>query len=154
MNIQSSKYVEICLGEFKDNIFFISLVEGPKLSTIVERLFKHNGYQKPEFQSDEDVAYQLENLLKQIGKKPMLLVLDGVLPESASLVEKFVFQIPKYKILVTSRFRIKGFGQPYLLKPLDEADALTLFRRSASLDETSSNIPENVVKKVLYIAQL
>ncbi|KAK7346509.1 hypothetical protein VNO80_21030 [Phaseolus coccineus] len=116
MNIRSSKHVEICLGEFKDNIFFISLAGAPKLSTIVERLFEHNGYKKPEFQSDEDLVHQLENLLKQIGKNPMLLVLDGVLPESASLVQKFVFQIRKYKILVTSRFTIKGFGEPYIAK--------------------------------------
>ncbi|WVZ25251.1 hypothetical protein V8G54_003795 [Vigna mungo] len=148
MNVQSSKHVEICLGEFKDNIFFISLVEAPKLSTIVERLFEHNGYEKPQFQSDEGAVYQLENLLKQIGKNPILLVLDGVLPESASLVEKFVFQIPNYKILVTSRFTIKGFGLPHVLKSLNEADALNLFRHSASLDQTSSNIPDTIVQKV------
>ncbi|BAT75546.1 hypothetical protein VIGAN_01342100 [Vigna angularis var. angularis] len=135
-------------GEFKDNIFFISLAEVPKLSTIVERLFEHNGYEKPQFQSDEGAVDRLENLLKQIGKNPILLVLDGVLPESASLVEKFVFQIPNYKILVTSRFTIKGFGQPYVLKSLNEADALNLFRHYASLDQTSSTIPDTIVKKI------
>ncbi|KAK8471528.1 hypothetical protein PHAVU_003G247651 [Phaseolus vulgaris] len=135
-------------GKFKDNIFFISLEEAPKLSTIVERLFEHNGYQKPEFQSDEDAANQLQNLLKQIGETPKLLVLDGVLPKSTSLVEKFVFQIPNYKILVTSRSTIKGFGEPYVLKSLNEADALNLFRHYASLDQSSSNIPDNVVKKI------
>ncbi|WVZ25249.1 hypothetical protein V8G54_003793 [Vigna mungo] len=135
-------------GEFKDNIFFISLVEAPKLSTIVERLFEHNGYEKLQFQSDDDAVHRLENLLKQIGKNPILLVLDGVLPESASLVEKFVFQIPNYKILVTSSFTIEGFGQPYVLKSLNEADALNLFRHSASLDQTSSTIPDTIVKKI------
>ncbi|CAJ1942721.1 unnamed protein product [Sphenostylis stenocarpa] len=136
-------------GEFKDNIFFISFAGAPKLSTIVQRLFEHNGYNKPEFQSDEDTVYQLENLLKRIGENPMLLVLEAdVSPESASLVEKFVFQIPNYKILVTSRFTIKGFGPPYVLKSLNETDALNLFRHSASLDHTSSKIPDHIVKKI------
>ncbi|KHN30798.1 Putative disease resistance protein [Glycine soja] len=135
-------------GIFKENIFFITFAQKPKLNTIVQRLFQHNACQVPEFQSDDDAVYQLENLLKQIGKNPILLVLDDVPSESVSLVDKFVFQIPKYKILVTSRITIRGFDQPYVLKSLNEVDAINLFRHSASLNQSSSDIPENIVKKI------
>ncbi|RDX78683.1 putative disease resistance protein, partial [Mucuna pruriens] len=138
-------------GKFKENIFFVTFAKKPKLSSIVQRLFQHNGYQMPDFQGDDDTVNQLEHLLKQIGKSPILLVLDDVWPDSVSLVEKFLFQIPNYIILVTSRFTIRDFGPPYVLKSLDEADAIKLFRHSASLNQISSRIPDDVVKKVLSI---
>nr|KYP43400.1 putative disease resistance protein At5g66900 family [Cajanus cajan] len=137
-------------GKFKENIFFITFAKSPKLNTIVQRLFQHTGYQTPEFQSDDDMIYQLEHLLKKIVEKsPILLVLDDVWPKSVSLVDKFVFQIPNYTILVTSRFAIGEFGPPYVLKPLDETNAIKLLRHSASLDESRSDIPDDVVKKIV-----
>ncbi|KAK7263083.1 hypothetical protein RJT34_30667 [Clitoria ternatea] len=135
--------------KFKENIFFVTFAKTPKLNTIVQRLYQHAGYQVPEFQSDEDAVNQLEHLLKQIGKSPILLVLDDVWPESVSLVDNFVFQIPNYIILVTSRFAIGRFGPPYVLKPLDEANAIELFRREASLDQTTSNVPDEVIKEIV-----
>ncbi|KAL2333615.1 hypothetical protein Fmac_014828 [Flemingia macrophylla] len=136
-------------GKFKENIFFITFAKSPKLNTIVQRLFQHSGYKMPELQSEDDMIYQLEHLLKQIlAKSPILLVLDDVWPESVSLVDKFVFKIPYYTILITSRFAIGDFGSPYVLKPLHEADAIKLLRHSSSLDEKKSDIPDDVVKEI------
>ncbi|KAK7331131.1 hypothetical protein VNO77_25345 [Canavalia gladiata] len=135
--------------KFKENIFFVTIAKTPKLSTLVSRLFEHNGYKVPGFQSDEDAVNQLEHLLKEIGKSPILMVLDDVWPETASLVDKFVFQIPNYKILVTSRFAIERFGPPYVLKPLGEADAMNLFRHVASLNQSSSHVSDDVLKQIV-----
>lgn len=131
----------------------MTFTKTPKLSTIVQKLYQHTGYQVPEFQGDEDVFYQLEHLLKQIVKdSPILLVLDDVWLGSESLIDNFVFQIPNYKILVTSRFAIGRFGPPYVLKPLAEPDAINLLQHSASLSErVSDDIPHDVVKEVLSI---
>ncbi|XP_057416188.1 probable disease resistance protein At5g66900 [Lotus japonicus] len=137
-------------GKFKENIFFVTFAKSPNLHTIVQNLFQHNGHPMPEFRSDEDAKNQLENLLKLIGKSgPILLVLDDVYPGSESLVDNFVFQIPNYKILVTSGSAITRFGPPYVLKPLGDEDALKLFCLSASLNQKSTNIPDDVVKMIV-----
>jgi hypothetical protein len=140
------------LGKFNENIFFITFAKAPKLNIIVQKIYQHTGYPVPEFQSDEDTFNQLEYLMKQIVKKgPILLVLDDVWLESVSLVDNFVFEIPNYKILVTSRFAIGRFGHPFVLKPLSEAHAINLFKHSASLTKTSSDIPDDVVKEVICL---
>ncbi|KAK2357234.1 putative disease resistance protein [Trifolium repens] len=137
-------------GKFNENIFFITFAKAPKLNAIVQKIYQHTGYPVPEFQSDEDTFNQLEYLMKQIVKKgPILLVLDDVWLESVSLVDNFVFEIPNYKILVTSRFAIGRFGHPFVLKPLSEAHAINLFKHSASLTKTSSDIPDDVVKEIV-----
>lgn len=117
----------------------------------MQKLFQHTGYQVPELQSDEDAVNQLEHLLKQTGKSPILLVLDDVWPGSESLIDNFVYQITGYKILVTSRFAIGRFGPPYVLKPLGDEDAIKLFHNSASLNQTNSDVPDDVVKEVLSV---
>ncbi|XP_058766161.1 probable disease resistance protein At5g66900 [Vicia villosa] len=137
-------------GKFKENIFFITFAKTPKLNAIVQKLFQHTGYQVLDFQSDEDMFNQLEQLMKQIGKNgPILLVLDDVWLGSESLVDNFVFEIPNYKILVTSRFAIGRFGHPFVLKPLSEANAINLFKHSASLTKSNSDIPDDVVKEIV-----
>ncbi|TKY55749.1 disease resistance protein [Spatholobus suberectus] len=120
----------------------------PKLITIVQRLFQHTGTQMPDFQSDDDAANQLEILLRQ-RNCPILLVLDDVWPESVSLVDKFVFQIPNYMILMTSRVKIREFDPAYVLKPLDEVNAMNLFCHSASLNQSRSHISDDVVQKIV-----
>lgn len=92
----------------------------------------------------------LLNEVKQ--NKPILLILDDVWSES--LLEKFAFRLPDYKILVTSRTAFPRFSSfTYKLKPLSDDDAMELFRHSAGLqDGSSSYIPdEEMVKKVLCI---
>ena len=79
----------VSLGKFKENILFVTFSKTPKLKIIVEKLFEHCGYQVPEFQSDEDAVNRLGVLLRNIGRSPMLLVLDDVWPGSEALVEKF-----------------------------------------------------------------
>ena len=139
----------VSLGKFKGNILFVTISKTPKLKIIIERLFEYYGCQVPAFQSDADEVNQSGLLLRKIDASPMLLVLDDVWPGSEPLVEKFKVQMPDYKILVTSRVAFPRFGSPYILKPLVHEDAMTLFRHHALLEKNSSNIPEEVVQKVL-----
>ena len=118
----------------------------------MQNLFQHTGVAVPEFQSDEDAVNKLESLLKTLngnGKSPILLVLDDVWLGSESLLDKFVLQI-----LVISGAVIGRFGSPLVLKPLGDADAIKLFQHSASLNQNSSDVPDDVVKEVLSVATL
>ncbi|KAE9597618.1 hypothetical protein Lal_00013774 [Lupinus albus] len=137
-------------GKFGGNILFVTFSKNPKLEIIVERLFEHCGYRVPEFQSKEDAIHRLGFLLRKIGKSPILLVLDDVWPDSEPLLEKFKFQMPDYKILVTSRVAFPKFGTPFILKPLHHEDAVTLFHHAAHFGGSKSNIPdEDLVQKVV-----
>ena len=118
----------------------------------------------PEFLSDEDAINQLEHLLNEVGQNhstflptpapqnnPILLILDDVWSGSESLLEKFAFRIPNYKILVTSRTSFPRFSFTYNLKPLNDEDAMALFRHSATPQDGSSYIPGgDTVKMVLF----
>jgi len=138
------------LGKFKKNIFFITFAKTPKLNVIVEKLFKQTGYQVPDFQSEEDTFNQLKNLMKQIVQEgPILLVLDDVWQGSESFLDNFVFDIPNYNILVTSRFAIRRYGHLLVLKPFSEEHAINLFKHSASLTNSTSYISDHVVKEVI-----
>ena len=120
------------------------------MKVIVQILLSRKGLQpKFEIQSDEDAIEQLQQLLEHIGSDPILLILDDVWPGSQSLPEKFGFKIPNYKIMVTSRTAFPRFKFRYNLNPLNDKDAMTLFRHSASLQDGCSNIPEEDIKKVL-----
>ena len=117
---------------------------------IVQILFSYKGFQPTiDFQSDEDAIKQLQQQLERIGSDPILLILDDVWLGSESLPEKFGFNIPNYKIMVTSRTAFPRFEFTYNLKPLNEVDAMELFCNSASLQDWCSNIPEEYIKKVL-----
>ncbi|KAL9464364.1 hypothetical protein AB3S75_002042 [Citrus x aurantiifolia] len=138
------------LGKFKDNIFFVTVSQTPNVKGIVQKVFQHKGYAVPEFQTDEDAINDLERLLKPIRPEAILLVLDDVWSGSESLLQKFKFQLPYYKILVTSRSVFPQFGSGYDLKPLNDEAARTLFRYSANLQDGNSYIPdENLVNKIL-----
>ncbi|KAK0606118.1 hypothetical protein LWI29_034274 [Acer saccharum] len=58
----------------------------------------------------------------------MLLVLDDVWSES--LVQKFMFELPNYKILVTSRSVFPQFGSGHQLKPLNDEAILRVCKGS------------------------
>ncbi|KAF9678453.1 hypothetical protein SADUNF_Sadunf07G0036500 [Salix dunnii] len=137
--------------KFKDNIFYVIVSKNTNMEGIVRALFNHKGQKYlSDFRSDEDIVYQLEQFLNSIGPSPILLVLDDVWPESESFLEKFVFQIKNYKILVTSRSVFPRFGSTYKLKPLNYEDSLTLFRSSAFLPNQSQDIiDETVVSKIV-----
>nr|ACD76093.1 VRP1-1 [Vitis hybrid cultivar] len=121
---------------FKDNIFYVTVSKVHNLKLIVRKLFEHNGFRVPEFQTDEDAINQLEQLLKnQARKAPILLVLDDVWKEPEFPLQKFAFKIPEYRILVTSRYEFPSFGSTYKLKLLNDEDAMKLFRHSAFLTD-------------------
>lgn len=60
-------------------------------------------------------------------------MLDDVWSESEYVIENLIFQIPGFKILVTSRFVFRKFDT-YKLKLLSEKDAKDLFCTSAFKD--------------------
>ncbi|KAK7851193.1 putative disease resistance protein [Quercus suber] len=137
-------------GMFTNNILFVNVSKTPNVKVIVQNLFSYKGIQpKYQIQSDEEAIYLLPLMLKHIGPNPILLILDDVWLGSEFLLEKFKFNIPNYKILVTSRTAFPRFKHTYNLKQLNEVDAMNLFCRSAFLQDESSYIPEEDIKKVL-----
>ena len=77
---------------------------------------------QPKFQieKDEDAINQLSLLLNHITPNPILLILDDVwLGSEPFLPEKFKFDLPNYKILVTSRTACPRFEFTYHLKLLE-----------------------------------
>ncbi|XP_060675185.1 probable disease resistance protein At5g66900 [Ziziphus jujuba] len=141
--------------KFKSNIFFVVVSKTqPTVSSIVQRLHKHTGNEVPDLPDEAVAVRYLKQLLNKLSPSPILLVLDDVWPGSVSLVRNFVVQIPEYKILVTSRSQLPGFGPPdfappYHLEPLNDGDAMTLFRFWACLEDWSSHIPYDIVKKIV-----
>jgi hypothetical protein len=137
---------------YEGNIFFITVSKSPNLKVIVQALFRIKKEQVPHvFSSDEDaIISQLKQLLNRKEQKPFLLILDDVWSGSESLLDKFTFHIPNYKILVTSRTAFPRFPFKYNLEPLKGEAAMKLFRHSAILNDGSSYIPsEDIVEKVL-----
>uniref|UniRef100_A0A7N2R1F7 RPW8 domain-containing protein n=2 Tax=Quercus lobata TaxID=97700 RepID=A0A7N2R1F7_QUELO len=133
--------------KFGDNIFFATISNAPNLKVIVQTLLNHAGAQVPEFQSDEDAVNHLQELPKRIGLNPTLLILDDVWPGSETLLEKFKFHMPNFKILVTTRTAFTRFSS-YELKPLDAKDAMTLFHHS-TLQDGSSCIPDDILDEYI-----
>ncbi|KAI8031767.1 putative disease resistance protein [Camellia lanceoleosa] len=136
-------------GIFKDNIFFVAFSKAPNLKVITERLLQHNGYQVPQFQTDEEAMNQLESMLNRIGQ-PILLVLDDVWFGSEFIVENFKFQISDYKILITSRSVFPRFSSTHRLNLLKDEQAMALFCHLAfPQGGSSSYIPDDLVKKIV-----
>ncbi|KAK7845048.1 putative disease resistance protein [Quercus suber] len=139
-------------NKFGDNIFFVTISNDPDLKAIVRTLLNHAGALVPKFQSDEDAVNHLQELPKRIGLNPTLLILDDVWPGSETLLEKFTFHMPNFKILVTTRTAFTRFSS-YELKPLDDKDARTLFDHSTLQDGSScisDDIPDEYIDKVLW----
>ena len=83
-----------------------------------QNLFNYKDIQ-PKFQieKNEDAINQLSQLLNHITPNPILLILDDVwLGSEPFLPENFKFDLPKYKILVTSRTAFPRFEFTYHLK--------------------------------------
>ncbi|KAG6729373.1 hypothetical protein I3842_01G025400 [Carya illinoinensis] len=139
-------------GIYEENIFFVRVSKTPNLKVIIQKLLDKDDL-SPAFQSDEDAIDQLEQMLQVLVRqnKPILLILDDVWPRSESLLEKFAFGLPNYKILVTSRTTFPRFSFTYKLKPLNDDDAMELFCHSAGLqDSSSSYIPDGeMVQKIV-----
>ena len=78
------------------------------------------------------------------------MILDDVWPESESIIDEFKFNIPNYKIVVTSRTAFPKFKSKYNLNPLDPEDAMSLFCRLASFKDMSSYFSKEQIEKVLF----
>ncbi|KAL6220457.1 hypothetical protein ACLB2K_008213 [Fragaria x ananassa] len=136
--------------KFKNNIFFVTVSKKPDLNLIVEELYQSKGSQVPDFRNEVIAVDCLHEFLNQMGKNPLLLVLDDVWSESESLLEMFdEWKMPICKILVTSRFAFPRFGSPYNLKSLSDEEAMALFIHSAYLGDISSHVPEDLARQVL-----
>ena len=123
------------------------------MKAIVQKVLHHKGNRVSEFQTDEAAINDLERCFKQMRTEAILLVLDDAWSGSESLLQKLGFQLPDYKILVTSRSEFPQFGPAHYLKPLTDEAARTLFLHSASLQDGNSYIPdENIVSKVLCLS--
>ncbi|XP_075653174.1 putative disease resistance protein At5g66900 isoform X1 [Castanea sativa] len=137
-------------GMFTNNILFVNVSKTPNVKVIVQNLFSYKGIRpKYQIQSDDDAIYQLPQMLNHIGPNPILLILDDVWLGSEFLLEKLKFNIPNFKILVTSRTAFPRFKHTYNLKQLNDVDAMTLFCYSAFLQDESSYIPEEDIKKIV-----
>lgn len=123
-------------------------------SEVVQEICKKAGTPILRFQSEEIALDRLQQLLKNTGQNPALLVLDDVWPgnRTSSLLASFKFkesEMSNYKILVTSRIGLKGFDVEYQLESLKDGDAMLLLRYSARLTG-SSLIPEELQRKVIF----
>ncbi|XVF17742.1 hypothetical protein REPUB_Repub10bG0149800 [Reevesia pubescens] len=136
-------------GKFKDNIFYVIVSKTPNMEVILQKLLQLKDHRMPEFQSEEDALNQLGHKFSKMASDPILLILDDVWSGSESLVDKLRFKLPDYKILVTSRFSFQRFDFRYSLKPLDDDNAMTLFRISASMQNGNPYIPDDLVNKVM-----
>ncbi|KAL4632021.1 hypothetical protein ACB092_04G021800 [Castanea dentata] len=127
-------------GMFEDNILFVNVSKTPNVKVIVQNLLNYKDVQLNfQIQSDEDAIDQQSQLLNHLSPNPILLILDDVWLGSESLPEKFKFDLPNYKVLVTSRTAFPN-----------DVDAMTLFHRSASLHDENSYIPaEEDAKKIV-----
>ncbi|ONH96593.1 hypothetical protein PRUPE_7G139100 [Prunus persica] len=139
--------------KFKENIFFATVSN--KLShLIVQELWEHTGMQAPALPNEEIAFKWLQKFVTERGQNPLLLVLDDVQSGSESLLDKFnEFKMPSYKVLVTSRYQFPKFGRPNPLKTLKDEDAMDLFRRSAFLPNTSSNIPDDIQNQIVELCK-
>ncbi|XP_062102118.1 probable disease resistance protein At5g66900 isoform X1 [Humulus lupulus] len=138
-------------GKFNNNILFVTVSKSPDLILIVQELYQHKGCSVPTIKNSDDAKIKLEQFFNKIGKTPVLLVLDDVWSGSESLVQKFVFTIPglEYKILVTSRSQLPRFGPAYVLEPLSDEHAMTIFKHYASMGDGIVDIPDILVEKVV-----
>ncbi|RDX62238.1 Protein DA1-related 5, partial [Mucuna pruriens] len=135
--------------KFGENILFLTLAKSPNLKTIVQSLFQHFGCELPDYNDDRHIIAHLKVLLKEIEKSPMMFVLDDVWHGSESLIDAFkVLQVSDYKILVTSRFNISGFGPVYSMEPLCLDDSATLFRHLALPDDGGSSLSKDYEEKL------
>ncbi|ONH96587.1 hypothetical protein PRUPE_7G138600 [Prunus persica] len=146
-------FVMIRKLKFKENIFFATV--SSKVSyLIVQELCEHAGLEVPALQNEENPFKWLQKFMEERGKNPLLLVLDDVQSRSESLLDRFnEFKMSSCKVLVTSRYRFPKFGRTYPLETLEDKYAMALFRDSAFLPNTSSNIPDDLQEEIVRLCK-
>ncbi|CAL8170833.1 unnamed protein product [Prunus armeniaca] len=139
--------------KFKGNIFFV-IVSKKSNCLVVQELCQKTESLVPAFQEEAIAFNWLQEFLNTTGQDPLLLVLDDVYPDSDSLLDKLdEFKRPNHNILVTSRVNFPRFGPAYLLGKLEQGDAMTLFRHSASRTDSSSYIPDNLAEQIVQLCK-
>ncbi|XP_050379481.1 probable disease resistance protein At5g66890 [Argentina anserina] len=99
----------------------------------------------PQVESQATAVEWLGQFLKEAGQNPLLLVLDDVWHVS----EFKKLKIANIKILATSRSELQGFGSPYYINALSNEEAMTLFQRSAFLEDGCFYVPEEILRKTV-----
>ncbi|KAI6700104.1 hypothetical protein NL676_014428 [Syzygium grande] len=131
-------------GKFNNNIMFIRVSKKLNLTDIVQKMIQHKNFRVPTIETEDLAVHYLQQLLEKIGQNPVLLVLDDVWAESKSFLDKFVFKkIKDYKIVVTSRYEFPDVSFVHHLNPLNNGEALELFRRSVTVDNRSMVVPDD-----------
>ncbi|KAL6273772.1 hypothetical protein ACE6H2_024464 [Prunus campanulata] len=139
--------------KFNQNIFFAT-ASNKASYLIVQELCEHAGLEVPALQNEENPFIWLQKFMTERGENPLLLVLDDVQSGSESLLDKFnEFKMPSCKVLVTSRYHFPKFGCTYPLETLEDKDAMALFRCSAFLPNTSSNIPDDLQEEIVRLCK-
>ncbi|ONH96585.1 hypothetical protein PRUPE_7G138500 [Prunus persica] len=139
--------------KFKDNIFFIT-VSKKSNCLVVQELCRKTGSLVPSFQEEAIAFNWLQEFLNTPEQDPLLLVLDDVYPDSDSLLDKLgEVKRPNHNILVTSRVKFPRFGPAYPLGTLEQGDAMTLFRHSASRTDRNSHILDNLVEQIVQLCK-
>ncbi|XP_031387462.1 probable disease resistance protein At5g66900 isoform X1 [Punica granatum] len=160
-------------GHFGDRIYFVTLSRTLQVKRIVQRILQQTEQPVSEFQSDEDAVNQLGHRLRKVATKgmgccflsvptlkkfklnlkqqisPILLVLDDVWSGAEAFLENVQFEIEGYKILVASRSVFPRFGCTYPLTGLNHEDAMRLFHLAAGLRDAETNIPNEIVEKIV-----
>ncbi|GJW58624.1 probable disease resistance protein [Tanacetum coccineum] len=141
---------EIKAETFDNNIYFVTVSSSPNIRVIIKSLLERNMPRERLKFANEAVAIQEWGSFLGENKTPVLLVLDDVW--SHSIIEKFKFKSPGYKILVTSRSDYTQFNDKYKLHPLNRQYATDLFRHQA-FSEERSDIPVELVNKLVESCQ-
>ncbi|XP_010028299.1 probable disease resistance protein At5g66900 [Eucalyptus grandis] len=137
-------------GKFHKNIMFIRVSKKLNLTDIVQKMIQHKNFPVPTIETEDSAVQYLQQLLEKIGQNPVLLVLDDVWTESKSFLDKFVFKkIKDYKIVVTSRYEFPDVDFVHHLNPLNEGEALQLFRRSVTITDRSMFVQDDLLEKVV-----
>ena len=126
------RLAERLANEFPDGIFFVDFapISDPTLLTAV--IAQTLGVRELPGRSLG------EALTAHLGEKRLLLLLDNLeqLVEAAPLLGKLLGLCPRLVLLVTSREPLRiGGEQEYHVPPLDEREAIELFRRRAQAVE-------------------
>ncbi|XAR57823.1 hypothetical protein NMG60_11026099 [Bertholletia excelsa] len=131
-----------------EDILFVTVSNKSNFRAIIEKLFQHKGHPLPDFQTEEEAIDQLECLLMPFGSNPVLLVLDDLQTGLELFIDGLTCQIPKIKVLVTSRSVFPRF-YTYELEMLKDQHAMALFRHSACQQDGSSTIPSDLVNEIV-----
>ncbi|MCI33952.1 disease resistance protein (CC-NBS-LRR class) family protein, partial [Trifolium medium] len=98
----------------------------PNLKNIVQKLFRHYGHDEPPLADNEDAGLEIESFVETLQAQVQDCEIQAQVPDC-----EIQAQVPDCKILITSRVVIPRFETSSLMPPLNNDDAVTLFRHVA-----------------------